>query len=54
LILEFKTGTLVMPLIEEKIGIGFAGRLSGQTLRPLREMFHATAQRNRTVGNASL
>jgi hypothetical protein len=26
-----------MPLIEEKIGIGFAGRLSGQTLRPLRK-----------------
>jgi hypothetical protein len=26
-----------MPLIEEKIGIGFAGRLSGQPLRPLRK-----------------
>jgi hypothetical protein len=26
-----------MPLIEEKIGIGFAGRLFGQTLRPLRK-----------------
>jgi hypothetical protein len=25
-----------MPLIKEKIDIGFAGRLSGQTLRPLR------------------
>ena len=26
-----------MLFIEEKIGIGFAGRLSGQTLRPLRK-----------------
>jgi hypothetical protein len=49
-----------MPLIEEKIGIGFAGIIrtnvapAALTLRPLREMFHATAQRNRNVGNASL
>jgi hypothetical protein len=52
LTLEFKTGTFVMPLIKETIG--FAGVLYGQTWRPLREMFHATAQRHRYVRNASL
>jgi hypothetical protein len=30
-----------MPLMEEKTGFG-SFRLSGQTLRPLRELFHAT------------
>jgi hypothetical protein len=52
--LAFKTGTFVMPLIEDKFGIGFCRRLSGHTLRPLREIFQAMAQRNRNVRNASL
>jgi hypothetical protein len=60
LTLEFKTGTFVMPLIEEKIGIGFAIIYPDKrcarcvNVAPLREMFHATAQRNRNVRNASL
>jgi hypothetical protein len=41
-------------LIEEKIGIGFAGRLSGHTLRPLRKRWarcekYFTPRRNETA-----
>jgi hypothetical protein len=60
LTLEFKTGTFVMPLIEEKIGIGSAGVYPDMgcarcvNVASLREMFHATTQRNRNVRNASL
>jgi hypothetical protein len=49
-----------MLLIEEKIGSGFSSLYSDKRcarcvmLRPLREMFHATALRNRNVRNASL
>jgi hypothetical protein len=49
-----------MPLIEEKIGVGFAGVYPDKygarcvMLRLLREIFHAMAQRNRDGRNASL
>jgi hypothetical protein len=38
--LEIKTGTIALPLIEEKTGFG-SFRLSGQTLRTL--LFHKRA-----------
>jgi hypothetical protein len=57
--LEIKTGTIAMPLIEEKTGFG-SFRLSGQTLRTLRKRcarcencFTPRSQRNRNARNAS-
>jgi hypothetical protein len=40
--LEIKTDAIAFPLIEEKIRLWFF-RLFENTLRPLRELFHATS-----------
>jgi hypothetical protein len=55
-----KSGTYIMPLIEEKIGGSFAGvypdtyDARSVNVATVARNVHATAQRNRNVRNASL
>jgi hypothetical protein len=50
---EIKIGTFVILLIEEKIGVGFAGvypdKRGARCVNVAREMFHATAPRTRNA-----